>query len=149
MSLKKRIEEDIKNAMKAQDKDKLRALRAIKSLILLAETAEGRSGELTPEEELKLLVKAAKQRKDSAEIYGQQGRADLQAVELGELAVIEEYLPKKLSPEELKARLQEIIQRVGAASAKDMGKVMGVANKELSGQADGKDIAATVKELLS
>lgn len=149
MSLKKRIEEDIKNAMKAQDKDKLRALRAIKSLILLAETAEGRSGELTPEEELKLLVKAAKQRKDSAEIYGQQGRTDLQAVELGELAVIEEYLPKKLSPEELKARLQEIIQRVGAASAKDMGKVMGVANKELSGQADGKDIAATVKELLS
>ncbi|WP_250632599.1 GatB/YqeY domain-containing protein [Rhodoflexus caldus] len=149
MSLKKRIEEDIKNAMKAQDKDKLRALRAIKSLILLAETAEGRSGELTPEEELKLLVKAAKQRKDSAEIYGQQGRTDLQAVELGELAVIEEYLPKKLSPDELKARLQEIIQRVGAASAKDMGKVMGVANKELSGQADGKDIAATVKELLS
>lgn len=149
MSLKKRIEEDIKNAMKAQDKDKLRALRAIKSLILLAETAEGRSGELTPEEELKLLVKAAKQRKDSAEIYGQQGRTDLQAVELGELAVIEEYLPKKLSPEELKARLQEIIQRVGAASAKDMGKVMGLANKELSGQADGKDIAATVKELLS
>lgn len=149
MSLKKRIEEDLKNAMKARDKDRLRALRAIKSLILLAETAEGRSGELTAEEEIKLLVKAAKQRKDSAEIYGQQGRTDLQAVELSELAVIEEYLPKKLSPEELKERLREIIQRVGATSAKDMGKVMGVANKELSGQADGKDIAATVKELLS
>ncbi|MCS7018709.1 MAG: GatB/YqeY domain-containing protein [Cytophagales bacterium] len=149
MSLKKRIEEDIKNAMKAQDKDRLRALRAIKSLILLAETAEGRSGELTPEEEIRLLVKAAKQRKDSADIYGQQGRTDLQAVELGELAVIEEYLPKKLSQDELKARLQEIIQRVGAASAKDMGKVMGVATKELEGQADGKQIAAMVKELLS
>ncbi len=149
MSLKKRIEEDIKNAMKAQDKDKLRALRAIKSLILLAETAEGKSGELTAEEELKLLVKAAKQRRESAEIYAQQGRADLQAVELGELAVIEEYLPKRLSLEELKDRLREIIQRVGAASAKDMGKVMGVANKELSGRADGKDIATTVRELLS
>jgi uncharacterized protein YqeY len=149
MSLKKRIEEDIKNAMKAQEKDKLRALRAIKSLILLAETAEGKSGELTPEEELKLLVKAAKQRRDSADIYGQQGRADLQAVELNELAVIEEYLPKKLSSDELKARLQEIIQRVGATSAKDMGKVMGVATKELGGQADGKEVAAAVKELLS
>ena len=88
MSLKKRIEEDIKAAMKAQEKDKLRALRAIKSLILLAETAEGKSGALTPEEEIKLLVKAAKQRKDSADIYGQQGRADLQAIELAELAVI-------------------------------------------------------------
>ncbi|WP_448520425.1 GatB/YqeY domain-containing protein [Rhodoflexus sp.] len=149
MSLKKRIEEDIKAAMKAQEKDKLRALRAIKSLILLAETAEGKSGALTPEEEIKLLVKAAKQRKDSADIYGQQGRADLQAIELAELAVIEEYLPKKLSPDELKARLQEIIQRVGATSAKDMGKVMGIASKELSGQADGKEIAATVKDLLS
>lgn len=149
MSLKKRIEEDIKNAMKAQEKDKLRALRAIKSLILLAETAEGKSGELTAEEELKLLVKAAKQRRDSADIYGQQGRADLQTVELGELAIIEEYLPKKLSSEELKTRLQEIIQRVGATSAKDMGKVMGVATKELEGQADGKEVAATVKELLS
>jgi hypothetical protein len=149
MSLKKRIEEDMKAAMKAQEKDKLRALRAIKSLILLAETAEGKSGELTSEEELKLLVKAAKQRRESADIYGQQGRTDLQAIELAELAVIEEYLPKKLSTDELKARLQEIIHRVGATSVKDVGKVMSIAIKELEGQADGKEVAATVKELLS
>jgi uncharacterized protein YqeY len=149
MSLKKRIEEDMKAAIKAQEKDKLRALRAIKSLILLAETAEGKSGELTSEEELKLLVKAAKQRRESADIYGQQGRTDLQAIELAELAVIEEYLPKKLSTDELKARLQEIIQRVGATSVKDVGKVMSIAIKELEGQADGKEVAATVKELLS
>ncbi|MCS6967317.1 MAG: GatB/YqeY domain-containing protein [Cytophagales bacterium] len=149
MSLKKRVEEDLKAAMKARNSDRVRALRGIKALILLAETAEGRtSSELTPEEELKLLQKAAKQRKESAEIYKQSGREDLMAIELSELAVIEEYLPKKLTLEELKLRLQEIINRVGATSAKDIGKVMGVATKELAGQAEGKEIATAVKELL-
>ena len=139
----------MKTAMKAQDKDTLRALRSIKSKILLAETAEGSTGELTEDAELKLLMKEAKQRKDSAEIYNQQGRADLEKVELDELTVIERFLPKMLSEDELKAKLQEIISRTGAAGAKDMGKVMGVATKELAGKADGKAISAMVKSLLS
>lgn len=149
MSLKSKVEEAIKNAMKAKDQDTLRALRAIKSLILLAETAEGKSGELTQDEEIKLLTKAAKQRRESAEIYKQQNREDLLKKELDELAVIEQFLPKAISDEELKAKLQEIISRVGATSAKDMGKVMGVANKELAGQADGRKISEMVKTLLA
>ncbi|SFF13967.1 GatB/YqeY domain-containing protein [Thermoflexibacter ruber] len=149
MSLKSKVEEAIKNAMKAKDQDTLRALRAIKSLILLAETAEGKSGELTQDEEMKLLTKAAKQRRESAEIYKQQNREDLLKKELDELAVIEQFLPKAISDEELKAKLQEIISRVGATSAKDMGKVMGVANKELAGQADGRKISEMVKTLLA
>jgi uncharacterized protein YqeY len=149
MSLKSKVEEAIKNAMKAKEQDTLRALRAIKSLILLAETAEGKSGELTQEEEMKLLSKAAKQRRESAEIYKQQNREDLLKKELDELAVIEQFLPKAISDEELKAKLQEIISRVGATSAKDMGKVMGVANKELAGQADGRKISEMVKSLLA
>jgi uncharacterized protein YqeY len=149
MSLKSKVEEAIKNAMKAKEQDTLRALRAIKSLILLAETAEGKSGELTQEEEIKLLTKAAKQRRESAEIYKQQNREDLLKKELDELAVIEQFLPKAISDEELKAKLQEIISRVGATSAKDMGKVMGVANKELAGQADGRKISEMVKSLLA
>lgn len=149
MTLKQRIEEEMKTAMKAQDKDGLRALRAIKAAILLAETAEGHSGALSPEEESKLLMKAAKQRKDSAEIYAQQGRPDLQKVELDELAVIERFLPKMLSEDELRTRLQAIIAQVGATSAKDMGKVMGVATKELAGLAEGKAISAMVKNLLA
>ncbi|MCU0390177.1 MAG: GatB/YqeY domain-containing protein [Thermoflexibacter sp.] len=149
MSLKTKVEEAIKNAMKAKDQDALRALRAIKSLILLAETAEGKSGELTNDEEIKLLTKAAKQRKESAEIYKQQGREDLLKKELDELAIIEQFLPKAISDEELKVKLQEIISRIGATTAKDMGKVMGVANKELVGQADGKKISDMVKSLLS
>jgi len=149
MSLKSKVEEAIKNAMKAKEQDTLRALRAIKSLILLAETAEGKSGELIQEEEIKLLTKAAKQRRESAEIYKQQNREDLLKKELDELAVIEQFLPKAISDEELKAKLQEIISRVGATSAKDMGKVMGVANKELAGQADGRKISEMVKSLLA
>ncbi len=149
MSLKSKVEEAIKNAMKAKEQDTLRALRAIKSLILLAETAENKSGELTQEEEIKLLTKAAKQRRESAEIYKQQNREDLLKKELDELAVIEQFLPKAISDEELKAKLQEIISRVGAASAKDMGKVMGIANKELAGQADGRKISEMVKSLLA
>ncbi|TAH19516.1 MAG: GatB/YqeY domain-containing protein [Cytophagales bacterium] len=148
MSLKTQIDEAIKTAMKAKDQDGLRALRAIKSLILLAETAEGKSGDLSTDEEMKLLTKAAKQRKDSAEIYKQQNREDLLKKELDELAIIEQFLPKALSDDELKAKLQEIVARVGATSAKDMGKVMGVASKELAGLADGKKISETVKSLL-
>ena len=149
MALKQRIETEIKSAMIAKDKVRLTALRAVKSLILLEETKEGFSGALTEEEELKLLTKAAKQRKDSAEIYEKQNRADLLEVELAEFAVIQEFLPKALSEEELTQAIQEIIVRVGATGPQDMGKVMGMASKELAGKADGKAIADRVKTLLA
>ncbi len=148
MTLKQRIDEEIKNAMKAQNKDDLRALRAIKSLILLAETEEGSNGEVSPEKELQMLMKAAKQRKDSAEIYAQQGREDLRKIELDELAVIERFLPKMMSEEEVAEVIKGIIAKVGATSAKEIGKVMGVATKELAGKADNKTISAVVKALL-
>jgi uncharacterized protein YqeY len=135
--------------MIAKDKVRLTALRAIKSLILLEETKEGYSGTLSEEEELKLLTKAAKQRKDSAEIYEKQNRADLLEVELAELAVIQEFLPKALSESELIQAIQTIIDTSGASGPKDMGKVMGLASKELAGKADGKAIAEQVKALLS
>jgi len=135
--------------MIAKDKVRLTALRAIKSLILLEETKEGYSGSLSEEEELKLLTKAAKQRKDSAEIYEKQNRADLLEVELAELAVIQEFLPKALSEAELIQAIQNIIDTCGASGPKDMGKVMGIASKELAGKADGKAIAEQVKTLLS
>ena len=149
MALKQRIETEIKSAMIAKDKVRLTALRAIKSLILLEETKEGYSGSLSEEEELKLLTKAAKQRKDSAEIYEKQNRADLLEVELAELAVIQEFLPKALSEAELIQAIQNIIDTCGASGPKDMGKVMGIASKELAGKADGKAIAEQVKALLS
>lgn len=149
MALKQRIETEIKSAMIAKDKVRLTALRAIKSLILLEETKEGYSGTLSEEEELKLLTKAAKQRKDSAEIYEKQNRADLLEVELAELAVIQEFLPKALSEAELIQAIQTIIATCGASGPKDMGKVMGLASKELAGKADGKAIAEQVKALLS
>lgn len=148
MSLKQQIDADIKEAMKAKEQDRLRALRAIKSLILLEETKEGAGDGLKPEDELKLLTKAVKQRKDSADIYRQQGREDLLATEEAEIAIIEKYLPKQLSEDELKAKLQDIITRIGASAPSDMGKVMGVATKELTGQAEGKAISAMVKQLL-
>jgi uncharacterized protein len=149
MSLKQQIEADIKQAMLAKDKDGLRALRAIKSLILLEETKEGAAAELSPEDEIKLLTKAVKQRKDSAEIYRSQNRPDLLEAEMAEISVIEKYLPKQLSEEEVKTRLQDIISRVGAKSPADMGKVMGVATKELAGLTEGKTVSALVKSLLS
>lgn len=149
MALKQRIETEIKSAMIAKNKVRLTALRAIKSLILLEETKEGFSGALPEEEELKLLTKAAKQRKDSAEIYEKQNRADLLEVELAELAVIQEFLPKALSEEEMTQAIQEIIGRIGASGPQDMGKVMGIASKELAGKADGKAIADRVKTLLA
>ncbi|MFN8438946.1 MAG: GatB/YqeY domain-containing protein [Cytophagales bacterium] len=149
MSLKLKIEADIKKAMLAKEKDVLQALRSIKSLILLAETEKGAQEDLTADAELKLLTKAAKQRRESAEVFGQQGRTDLQAVEQKELEVIERYLPKQLSEEDLTVKLKEIIATVGASSAADLGKVMGVASKDLAGMADGKLISVKVKELLS
>ena len=149
MSLKQQIESDIKQAMLAKDKDGLRALRAIKSLILLEETKEGAAADLSPEDEIKLLTKAVKQRRDSAEIYRSQNRPDLLEAEMTEIAVIEKYLPKQLTEEEVKTRLQEIMARVGAKSPADMGKVMGVATKEMAGLAEGKTISALVKSLLS
>ncbi|WP_242929490.1 GatB/YqeY domain-containing protein [Pontibacter vulgaris] len=149
MSLKQRIEADIKQAMLAKEKGRLQALRSIKSLILLAETEKGGGEGLTPDTELKLLTKAAKQRRESAEVYAKQGRADLEEIELAELAVIEEYLPKQLDEGDLRARLLEIIQRVGATGPSDLGKVMGVASRELAGQADGRAISSAVGALLN
>jgi uncharacterized protein YqeY len=149
MALKQKIEGEIKSAMIAKDKVRLTALRAIKSMILLEETKGGFSGELTEDEEMKLLTKAAKQRKDSADIYQQQNRPDLLEVELAELAVIQEFLPKALTEEELTLAIQEIINVTGATSAKEMGKVIGAANKQLAGKAEGKAIADKVKALLN
>jgi uncharacterized protein len=148
MSLKASVESEIKMAMLAKNKVRLTALRAIKSLILLEETREGAGEVLSQEDELKLLTKAAKQRKDSAEIYKQQQREDLYEVEMAELTIISEFLPKQLSEEELSEALQTIITEVGASGPKDMGKVMGVASKKLAGKADGKMISQKVKELL-
>ncbi len=150
MPLKDTIDAAIKQAMLAKDKVRLTALRSIKSQILLAETAEGAHGAaLTPEAELKLLNKAAKQRRDAAAIYKEQFRSDLESNEVAELAVIEEYLPQQLTEADLVERLVHIIQRVGAHGPSDLGKVMGVAARELSGQADGKRISDVLSHLLN
>lgn len=150
MALKSIIDNDIKDAMRAKEQEKLTALRSIKSLILLEETKEGRAQgtELTEAEETAILSKAAKQRRESAEIFEKQGRQDLADKEKAELTVIEHYLPKQLTETELKEALQAIIARVGASSASEMGKVMGVASKELAGKADGKAISVMVKQFL-
>lgn len=150
MSLKTNIDNGIKDAMRAKDQDRLRTLRAIKSLILLEETSGSATGaDLSADVEIKLLTKAAKQRRDSLEIYKAQGREDLAEVEQAELTIIEEFLPKQLSEDELKAKLEEIKIRVGASAPSDIGKMMGVATKELGGLADGKVVSAMVKALLS
>jgi len=149
MSLKQQIDDDIKKAMLARNKEELEALRSIKSLILLAETEKGGSDEISSESEKKLLMKAAKQRKESAEIFQGQNRKDLADRELLQLEVIDRYLPKQLSEDEVKSVLREIISEVGAKGPQDMGKVMGVATKKLAGQADGKLISELVKKLLT
>ena len=149
MSLEQNVMAALKTAMLAKNEGALRGLRAIKAAIILAKTSEGAGGELKAEDETKLLQKLVKQRKDSLEIYQQQQRADLAQKEVEEIAVIERFLPKQMSAEELKAALTKIIAETGAASPADMGKVMGVATKQPAGQADGKTISATVKELLS
>lgn len=149
MSLKTTVEQEIKQAMLSKDKDRLRALRAIKSQILLAETEKGAQGELTEEVELKLLTKAAKQRRDSIEIFEGQGREDLAATEKSELTIIEGFLPAQLSESEIEEEVKRVIASVGAAGPQDMGKVMGAATKELAGKADGKMISMLAKKLLS
>lgn len=149
MSLEQKIMSDLKAAMLAKDEASLRSLRAIKAAILLAKTAEGASEQLSADDEIKLLQKLVKSRKDSLEIYQQQNRPELAKKEEEEIAVIERFLPKQLSPDEIKAELSTIIASVGASSPADMGKVMGVATKQLAGKADGKTISALVKELLS
>ncbi|WP_345027510.1 GatB/YqeY domain-containing protein [Ravibacter arvi] len=149
MSLKSQVESGIKDAMRAKDQDTLRALRAIKSLILLEETKGGQTGELSAEDELKLLTKAAKQRRESMEVFVAQGRNDLAEKEEAELVVVERFLPKQLTEDEVKEKLKEIIARVGASSPAEIGKVMGVATKELAGQAEGKVISALAKSLLA
>lgn len=149
MSLKTRIDNDIKAAMLSRNKEELEALRSIKSMILLAETEKGGTGEISDDAGNKLLMKAAKQRKESAEIFQQQNRNDLADRELFQLNVINRYLPKQLSDDELRAALKSIISEVGASGSQDMGKVMGVATKKLAGQADGKVISEWVKKLLT
>lgn len=149
MSLEITVNEQIKKAMLARDEKGLRGLRAIKAAIIIAKTAEGANGQISEADEIKLLQKLVKQRKDSLEIYQQQNRADLAQKEQEEIAVIEEYLPKQLSEQELVEALASIIKETGAAGPADMGKVMGAATKQLSGKADGKIISAAVKNLLS
>lgn len=149
MSLKDQIDADIKKAMLAKNREELDALRSIKSLILLAETEKGASEGVSADSEKKLLMKAAKQRKESADIFQQQGRKDLADKELLQLEVINRYLPKQLSEDEVRSSLLAIIAEVGPKGPQDMGKVMGAATKKLAGQADGKLIADLVKKLLS
>jgi uncharacterized protein len=149
MSLKQQIDGDIKKAMLAKNKEELEALRSIKSMILLAETEKGVSAEITLDVENKLLVKAAKQRKESADIFIQQGRKDLADREQFQLDIINKYLPKQLSTEEIEAEVKKIISETGAKGPQDMGKVMGIATKKLAGQADGKVISELVKKNLS
>ena len=149
MALEQTIMAEMKKAMLAKDEKTLRAVRAIKAAIILAKTSEGSGGELKEEDEVKMLQKLVKQRKDSLAIYQQQHRADLAQKEQEEIEVIERFLPKQLSSEELKEKVSAIISSTGATSPADMGKVMGVATKQLAGIADGKAISAMVKELLS
>ena len=148
MSLTTQIDQDIKLAMLAKQPDRLQGLRAIKSALLLAKTEKGAAEELTQEAEIKVLQKLVKQRKESADIYKAQGRDDLYQIEIGEMAVIEPYLPQQMTRFEIEGFIQELIGRIGATSIQDMGRVMGMANKELAGQADGKTISEVVKQLL-
>jgi uncharacterized protein YqeY len=149
MSLEQNIMAEMKEAMKAKNEPVLRALRAIKAEIIKAKTEPGAGGELNEAVELKFLQKMMKQRKDSLDIFIQQGREDLAEKEREEMAVIEKFLPKQMSEEEIRTAVKSIISETGAAGAGDLGKVMGVASKQLSGKADGKTISSIVKELLS
>lgn len=148
MSLESKIMEQMKDAMKSKDEAALRTLRAIKAAILIEKTS-GSGTEITEADEIKMLQKMAKQRRDSLDIFVQQNREDLAAKEREELAIIEKFLPQQMSAEELSAELKAIITQVGASSPADMGKVMGVASKQLAGKADGKMISETVKQLLA
>ncbi|WP_299580705.1 GatB/YqeY domain-containing protein [uncultured Sunxiuqinia sp.] len=149
MGLFDQINEDMKAAMKAREKDKLEAIRAIKKVLLEARAAKGANAELDDQEVVKVIQKLAKQGRDSATIYKEQGREDLYEQEMKQVEVFEVYLPEKMSDEVLEATIKTIIASVGASGMKDMGKVMGIASKQLAGQADGKDIADKVKALLA
>lgn len=149
MSLEQKIMVELKTAMLAKDEAALRSLRAVKAAILLAKTAEGGKGELKEEDEVKLLQKLVKQRKDSLEIFKQQNRNDLAQKEEEEISVIEKFLPKQLTEDEVRVMLSDIIKEVGASSPADMGKVMGIATKKMAGRTDGKTISSLVKELLA
>ncbi len=149
MGLEQSIMAEMKEAMKSKNEAALRGLRAVKAAIIIAKTAEGANGELKEEDEVKLLQKLVKQRKDSIEIFEKQNRGDLADKEKEEVAIIEKFLPKQLSEEELKTIIAGIIADTGAGSPADMGKVMGVASKQLAGQADGKTISNVVKQLLA
>ncbi len=142
------INQDIKTAMLAKEEVTLRSLRAIKAAILVAKTEKGASQEITEDAEIKVLQKLVKQRKESADIYKSQNREDLYQIEAEEIAVIEKYLPQQLSQEELNSYIKGLIEKLNVTSVKEMGKVMGVANKELAGKADGKAISSTIKTLL-
>lgn len=149
MNLEQKIMSELKTAMLAKDEAGLRSLRAIKAAILLVKTSEGSGGELKDEDEIRLLQKLVKQRKDSLEIFRQQSREDLAKKEEEEIAVIEKFLPRQISQEELKEALLRIISETGASSPADLGKVMGIASKQFAGKADGKTISVLVKELLA
>ena len=149
MSLKTDIDSAIKQAMLARNKEELEALRGIKSLILLAETEKGGTGDVAADVEMKLLMKAAKQRKESADIFTKEGREDLAKRELLQLDIINRYLPKQMSEQELQAELKKVIENVGAKGPQDMGKVMGIATKQFAGKADGKLISEIVKKMLA
>jgi hypothetical protein len=149
MSLENTINDHLKKAMLAKDEKGLRALRAIKAAILLAKTAEGAGEAMTADAEIKLLQKLVKQRKDSIEIFEQQNRADLAIKEKEEVEVIEQFLPKQMSAEEIKAAVAEIIKQTGVVNISGLGQVMGIASKQLAGKADGKTISTIVKELLT
>jgi uncharacterized protein YqeY len=149
MNLEEKIMAEMKEAMKAKNEGTLRGLRAIKAEIIKAKTEPGAGGTITAEKEVAMLQKMMKQRRDSLEIYQQQGRSDLAQKEQEEMAVIERFLPKQLTEAELRTELQAVIAETGAASPADMGKVMGLASKKLAGRADGKTISALVKELLA
>jgi uncharacterized protein len=148
MSLEQTIMADLKVAMRSKDEKALRSLRAVKAEIIMAKTSEGAGGQISPEEEMKILQKLVKQRKDSLEIYQKQNRADLALTEEEEIEIIEKYLPKQLSADAIKAALTKVIADVGASSMADMGKVMGIATQQLAGQADGKTINSIARELL-
>lgn len=148
MNLSDQINEDIKEAMKARDKERLEAVRNIKKVMIEARSSKGAGSELTDDEALKIIQKLAKQGRESAAIYEQQNRPDLFQQEMAQVAVFEKYLPSKLTDDELTAAVKAIIEKAGLTSIKDMGRVMGLASKELAGKADGKDIAEKVKSLL-
>lgn len=149
MSLTETINEEIKRAMLARNEAGLRALRAVKSALLLIKAEKGNASEITKEEENKLLLKLVKQRKESIEIYNAQGRADLAKTEIEEVDVIEKFLPKQLGEDDIRAGLKIVIADLGASSLADLGKVMGAASKHFAGTADNKIVSALVKELLS